>query len=368
MVICLVQVMHTLAQTQMQLDKNNINASLSNHGTFFNNLMNVSSGYEIPKGSGNHTLYSMSFLMSGFETDSSLHVACSNYTNYDLFPGPISNNYNSSDYLLKYTSSMWKITREQVNYHVANYTSTGYVPDPAVTNWPGNGNTAEGIAEQLAPYVDTNHDLIYNPMDGDYPYFQGDLAVYIIMNDEVQQHMNTGGTALGIEVHALFYQYASTDDEINNTTFLNAKIFNRRDTNYVHFRFGLFMDTDIGNPFDDYIGSDSVRSLAFAYNGDNNDEGIFGQPGYGTNPPAFGVKMLNEAAGAVTYYNTSGFPVAPVTPLDHYTYLSAMWNGSLFMNNGTTPTSFAYSGNPYTSSGWNEVTEGNLTGDRRLII
>ncbi|MBK9590753.1 MAG: hypothetical protein IPO32_04325 [Crocinitomicaceae bacterium] len=329
------------SQTQMQLDGNNVNASLSNYGTFFNDLMNSNAGYEIPKGSGNHTTYAMSFWMTGLETDSTLHAACAGYSGHDLFPGPISNDYNSADYILDYGNSMWRITREQVNYHIANYTATGYVPDAAISEWPGNGNTADGIAAQLAPYLDANGDQIYNPLDGDYPYFQGDMAVYIIMNDEAQPHMNTGGTAFGIEVHALFYQYASSDAEINNTTFLNAKVFNRRDTNYVDFRFGLFMDTDIGNATDDYIGSDSIRSLAYGYNGSSTDPGSGGQPGYGTNPPAFGAKMLNEGAGSITHFNSgSGFPSAPNSILDYYTFMSATWNGSLFLNDGTTPTNF----------------------------
>lgn len=368
-IVCLLLSIKSQSQTQMQLDGNNVNASLSNHGTFFNDLTNQTFGYEIPKNSGNHTLYAMSFWMTGLETDSTIRAACAGYSEHDLFPGPISDDYDSPDYIFNYGSSMWKITRDQVNYHVGNFTASGYIPDPAIAKWPGNGNTADGIAAQLAPYVDVNGDQIYNPLDGDFPYFQGDMAVYVIMNDEAGPHMQTGGAALGIEVHALFYQYESTDAEINNTTFLNAKVFNRRDTNYVDFRFGIFMDTDIGNATDDYIGSDSIRSLAYGYNGSSTDPGSGGQPGYGTNPPAFGAKMLNEGAGSITYFNIgSGFPLAPSSILDYYTFMSAMWNGSLVMTNGTTPTSFAYSGNPFLGTGWNEFSEGNPPGDRRIIL
>jgi hypothetical protein len=264
---------------------------------------------------------------------------------------------------------MWKITRDQINYHVANYTAVGYVPDPSIAEWPGNGNTADGIAAQLAPYVDANGDQIYNPLDGDYPYFQGDMAVYIIMNDEAGPHMNTGGTAFGVEVHALFYQYESTDTEINNTTFLNAKVFNRRDTNYVDFRFGLFMDTDIGMASDDYIGSDSIRSLAYGYNGSATDPGSGSQPGYGTNPPAFGAKMLNEDAGAITYFILgSGYMGDPANAISFFYYMQALWGNGSQMMNGTTPTNFAYSGNPFLGTGWNEFSEGNAASDRRIII
>ena len=40
---------------------------------------------------------------------------------------------------------------------------------------------------------------------------------------------------------------------------------------------------DLGNAADDYVGCDTLLSLGFVYNGDNNDE-----TGYGTPPPAAG--------------------------------------------------------------------------------
>ncbi|MBK6525299.1 MAG: hypothetical protein IPG07_06935 [Crocinitomicaceae bacterium] len=100
---CLLLSIKSHSQTQMQLDGNNVNASLTNSGTFFNNPSNSTAGYEIPKGSGNYTLYTMSFWMTGLETDSTLHAACAGYTQQDFSPGPISNDYNSPDYLLNYT-------------------------------------------------------------------------------------------------------------------------------------------------------------------------------------------------------------------------------------------------------------------------
>lgn len=358
------------AQNQVQLDGNNVNASLHDNGSFFNNQINSAAGYEIPKNSGNHTTYSMTFWLTAIESDSTLHAACGgNYIYTDLFPGPVSDNYNSTHYTNTYMSSIWKVTRDQINYHVNNFTATGYTPDPAIANWPGSGNTSEGIAAQLAPYVDTNNDQMYNPLDGDFPYIQGDMAVFVILNDEAGPHTVSGGNALGVEIHAMFYQYQSTDADINNTTFLNAQIFNRRDTNYVDFRFGLFMDTDIGGSMDDFIGSDSLRSLAYCYNGDSNDDGGGGQPGYGSNPPAFGVKLLNEQAGSATYFLSSGgYNGAPNNATQYFYHMRGIWNNGVPMSHNGVPYNFAFTGNPFLSAGWTELSDANPSGDRRFVF
>lgn len=342
---------------------------LRDDGIFFSDVANAMSGCEIPAGSGNHVAYTTSFWMTAVDMNGYLYAACNTYgVGDDFFPGPVSDNYNSAYYTDNFTNSIWKVTRAQVNYHVANYTTVGYTPDPAIANWPGNGNTTEGVAAQLAPYADVNGDQLYNPMDGDFPYIQGDEAVYVIMNDEAGVHTQTGGTPFGAEIHAMFYQYATTDD-LNNTTFLNVKLYNRRTSSYYSFRFGLFMDTDIGNPMDDFIGCDSARSLAYGYNGDANDEPANGQPGYGTNPPAFGAKLLNDAAGAIMSFNNSSGPMGnPNTTSDYDQLLQAHYLDGTLLMNGTTPTKFIYSGNPYTNTGWTEANEGNVPSDRRVLI
>jgi len=354
------------SQNQLLLEGNNARASIQDDGNFFNNPDLGSPQYEIPINSGNHVIYAMTFCMAGIEVDSTIHTAFNGFPgNDDFFSGPIANDYNSTYYTTNFDSSVWKITRDQINFHVGNYTAVGYVPDPAISNWPGNGNISEGIAEQLAPYVDVNNDNIYNPLNGDFPYIQGDQAVYVIMNDEAGYHAQTNGIAFGIEIHAMFYQYESTDD-LNNTTFLNTKIYNRRDTNYVDFMFGLWLDIDIGNSINDFIGSDSARSLAYGYNGESSDDGQGGQPGYGSNPPAFGAQFLSEPAGSVIGYDISGGWSIPPTNL-YYGMKGVQENGQLLLN-GPTPTKFIFNGNPFLGTGWNEVTDGNAAGDHRVTI
>jgi hypothetical protein len=64
---------------------------------------------------------------------------------------------------------------------------------------------------------------------------------------------------------------------------------------------------------------------------------------------------------------------------DYWNYLIGKWeNGSNFYYGGlgypgtigvtTTPTTYLYSGNPYTGNGWSELTNNNASGDRRCYM
>lgn len=366
------------AQTTFEIDQNNAHALISDNGFFFTNQTNGVAGYEIPAGSGNQTMFAMSFWMGGLDDADQLHFAGQTYiAGEDLFAGPIANDYNSPYYLATYPSAIWKVTKAQINFHINNFTGVGYTADPAIANWPGNGNVSEGIAQQLAPYVDVNNDQIYNPMDGDYPYIQGDQAVYVIMNDAAGDHTATGADSLGVEIHVMFYQY-NTADAIDNTTFMNVKLYNRSSTNYHDFYFGLFMDYDLGSSVNDYVGCDSTRNLSYVYNGEDTDDGQGGQPGYGANTPAFGSMMLNEPMGTFLYYNIGGGANGdPNSAVDQYYYLQGIWQNGAHMlyggngfNSGTTlmQSNYMFTGNPYLNTGWTEISEGNPPGDRRAVM
>ncbi len=83
-----------------------------------------------------------------------------------------------------------------------------------------------------------------------------------------------------------------SDSAINNTIFLNYKIYNRSMFTLTNAYAGMWTDFDLGNYGDDYVGCDVARGAFYAYNGDNNDEDANGASGYGTHPPAQGVVFL----------------------------------------------------------------------------
>jgi hypothetical protein len=354
----------------MYLDTNNVRAAISDNGVFFKDYESIGSAYEIPKNDGNNVSYSTSLWFSALDDTNGIHVAAMKYEEgNDFFSGPIADDYNSTFYTDNYASAIWKVSRAQINYHTANWTSTGYTPDPAITNWPANGNTSEGIAEQLAPFIDNNNNGIYEPLLGEHPFIQGSQCVYVILNDDAGIHTETGGLKLGIEIHLAFYQATSLDD-IDNTTFLSVKTYNRSNNDYHGFRTGIWMDADIGQANNDFTGSDSIRNVAYFYNGENTDSQ------YGNYPPAYGFQFLSEPLNNFIYHNVFGGPTGdPNNATDYFRYMNAIWqNGQHMMYGGNGfnivsggISNYFFSGNPYTQTGWSEPGVGNLFGSRRGV-
>src|SRR6185503_14128240 len=110
----------------------------------------------------------------------------------------------------------------------------------------------------------------------------------------------------------------------------------------------LFVDGDLGNYLDDYIGSDVPRNMGYCYNGDADDDG---PTGYGLHPPSVGIDFLqgpvSDSCGIVMknfiYFNNNFTPTGnPTSATDYYNYLRPLWL------NGTPLT---YGGSGYQSGG-----------------
>ena len=75
-------------------------------------------------------------------------------------------------------------------------------------------------------------------------------------------------------------------------TFYNYELINRGSLTLFNTYFGFFTDGALGDPFDDYVGCDVNRGLAYYYNGNNFDADNAGFKGYGDSPPAIGVDFF----------------------------------------------------------------------------
>jgi hypothetical protein len=283
---------HWAQQSSYQsLDHNNVACSLDDEGAFFSQLQAGLAGYEIPKNSGLKTIFAGSYWIGAQDVNGNLYMSAAKYSaggSWSAFHGgPIADAsaYGTMAYANAYGDAIWKVSKQEILTHQANFQSPGYLVPTAIASWPGNGHANMGIASILAPFIDVNHNGLYEPALGDYPDIRGDEAVYIIMNDNSYQ---PDGNQLGIELHAMFYQY-STGNYLNNTTFLNLRAINRSNKNYYNYRQALFLDFDIGNYSDDHVGCDPSNRVLYAYNGDDIDESDGGQIGYGANPPCQGV-------------------------------------------------------------------------------
>ncbi len=112
-----------------------------------------------------------------------------------------------------------------------------------------------------------------------------------IFNDKGNIHTETGGDPIGMEIRAQAFAFA-TNDEVNSMTFYNYELINRGTQTLFETYFGCFTDGALGDPYDDYVGCDVNRGLAYYYNGDNFDGDNSGYLGYGNSPPAVGVDFF----------------------------------------------------------------------------
>jgi Secretion system C-terminal sorting domain len=234
-----------------------------------------------------------------------------------------------------------------------------------------------GEMATLAPYVDSDHNGIYDPTGGDYPLIRGDEALYTIFNDARGVHTETGGTSLGIEVHLMAYQFQSADTTVNETTFLHYDIFNLSANPYYDVYFANWIDMDVGNGGDNYIGCDSANNYWYTYDGhtyDANGTGQFaGEQGYLNAPAAQSLAYLCDTMTHFMYYNND-FTVMgnPTTAIWYYDYMENIWGDNTHATyggdgyGGSTNSNYMYSGNPPTNTAlWSEITAEDVSGDRR---
>lgn len=357
------------AQSSLTMSTSNSNTkfSVSNNGMFFSNP-NTTGGYFVPKDSLVSAINSMAFMAAGTDPNGNLKGAVSRFMNSDFSPGPyLSNvaNYTTQSYLEKYEFSLWIVSKPDVEFHIAHWMDLGYIVPAFIAEWPGNGNTGNGESALLAPFHDVDGDQIYEPQNGDYPLFRGDNAIYTIINDGKGAHAS-GLDAAGLEVHMMFYQYNDTSDAVlANTVFFQTTVFNRGTNTLDHFHIGHLVDFDLGNPYDDYIGTEPGRNLIYGYNGDLNDENFSGNPGYGVNPPAVGILNLDATLSSnILLTDAANFNTGP----KYYNVLSGLLpDGSPLLDGNNQPTTFIYNDIDPTI-GWNELSGlANPPGDRRTV-
>ena len=354
----------SLTQT---ISNSNVQYSVSNNGMFFGNP-STTGGYFVPKDSLVSAISSIAFMAAGTNVNGNLKGAVSQIMNSDFSPGPyLPNpaNYTSQTYLNKYQFSIWDVTRYEVEDHIAHWMDAGYVVPGFIANWPGNGGTGNGESALLAPFHDVDGDQIYEPENGDYPLIRGDWALYTIINDGKALH-TSGIDPAGLEVHMMFYQYNDTADAaLTNTVFFQTTVFNRGTQTLDNFHVGHLVDFDLGNPTDDYIGTEPGRNLVYGYNGDLNDEDFSGNPGYGANPPAVGILNLDGSLSSnILLTDAANFNTAS----KYHNALSGLLpDGSPLLDGNNQPTTFIYNDIDPTI-GWNEYSGiANPPGDRRTV-
>lgn len=349
-----------LKEQTFNLDANKINASINSFGPLFNDREKFGPGFELDNEEA-HAIFAANMWLVGMK-DGVIHSSWPHYYSQGIEMAP--GTYND-DFIIN-KPNLVKVTREEVDYHRSNYAQPNYEMPWSIENWPGNGDVSIGELEKIAPYVDADGNGKYNPEGGDYPSIMGDQMIFLIMND-ANGTGEVGNYPIGIETHISFFSYNDSEEKMDQTIFVNYNIINRGGNDYDEVIPGLWVDFDLGNAGDDYVGSDSLNSLFYVYNGDAVDEDGWGT-GFGNNAPACGVKLLCEQLEGAFYYSVGGGVTGdPNTASDVHNYLQLKDKaGNPFLENGK-PVKFMYAGDPVSNEGWTEAKAGNAQGDRRMV-
>jgi hypothetical protein len=354
--------------TTYDFDVNTIRTSVSSRGKLFYNTDGlIQPGFEFPKGSDRHGIYAAEFLVAAKK---------SNKNTFSVYPTALFTNNreigpkNNSEEFTR--SFMAKVSKAEILNHIANSKTPGYKVPDGISDWPAIGDSRLNEPADLAPFIDVNFNGCYDPKNGDYPAIKGDLAIYWINRPEQTSDLND------LEYHNMLYGFLDANDpSVNRTVYLERTIINRANVTYDSIKVGLFFDFDIGGSTDDYIGTDSINQIIYAYNGKTFDANGQGVNGYGANPPAVGVKFLDNTLSSIISFNSgSSATNDPSNASDVYNYLNARWkngkrqtyggNGYL-TNTSNIPTKYAYTGSPVYNNGWTEGNAPNQPGERRAI-
>ena len=249
----------------------------------------------------------------------------------------------------------------------------------------------------------------YTLAGGDRPEILGDETAWWVMNDVGGAKTSTGSLPIGLEVRVSAFGF-NREGAVGEATFYRYTLVNRSPRALTDAYVGMWVDPDLGNATDDFVGSDSARGLVYTYNADNVDEGT---DGYGNAPPAIGLQFLDGplvAAPGRTWVDPDGTEhpdqrrltmTAATSPqksaaseygtpragtrADWYNVLVGRWREGAIMrtcgDGGATsqitcaPTNWIFSGDPVLLQGWSERNlfptrtplVANTPNDRRMV-
>ncbi|MBR4739183.1 MAG: hypothetical protein IK058_04180 [Bacteroidales bacterium] len=333
------------AQSTAELNINNVRALINGYGNMWYD--GSVAKYHLPKNSNTCPLFCAALWIGGTDVNDQLRIAALKFGSDgdDYWPGPLKINGTASVDLpvCNQYDKHWIITKAEVLAHKAHFEydstgaqvidnySAGDIPD-IIRDWPAHGN-GDDLTSFLAPFFDANHNGVYEPEQGDYPYYdfnndlcprtlkaewgnkytehvlptqedvagivtggllsdqvlKGDQTIWWVFNDKGNTHTETKGEAIGLEIRAQAFAF-STNDEINNMTFYSYEIINRSTYELRETYFSQWVDPDLGYAWDDFVGCDVRRGLGYCYNGKSQDSP--GSGSYSGLPPAVGIDFF----------------------------------------------------------------------------
>jgi hypothetical protein len=360
------------------LHVNSIQASVQSNGAFFQGgdhgqfLVPASSG----AASNVSLLKSAGLWLGGRDSAGNLKLSAQLYNENgktDFYPGIL-----NMDGVPNFEFNLLaRVTSEQIDTHIAN--PGGMIP--AIYGWPGRGNpffsnyySFDLPFDQtyLAGFYDNFFNGKYEPHFGDYPVlelrgcplkYNADEEIWFPFHD-VGAHTQTGGEPMNMAIQTEFFGFDCQEGSpIDRVVYVRYKLTNRNTIPLYSCYFGVFLDFEIGNGNDDFIGCDSTRRVVYAYNGDDFDEG-----GFENTPPVMAVDLLRGPLNEIGE-EVSDWHFVPVddsdlqSPEQYYNVLAGRNpDGTPLPNDG-----LMYTGNPLNPGEWSEVSAGNTPGERKAM-
>ena len=363
-------------QAETMLEVGNVRARLLNNGgLFWKGNPNI---YEVPAGSGIQASHAANLWIGGL-VDNEIRTAASTYGPYEMWAGPMPDDDRPPTDCSTF-DRFWHLDLNTENrYRVLNEG-----PSDEALAWP---------ADLGAPYRELNGTDGYQPDEGDLPVLLGDHSVWWIMNDRGNVHTRTDSRPLGVEVQATAFGF-NVQGDLGNTTFYRYRIENKGSKRIDSMGVSMWADFDLGNTFDDRLGTDTTLALFYVYNADDEEN----LSGYDSPIPAFGVTILEashsngslptdvgahaalHATSSMAYNGSGGATGDPTRFRDHYAYMRAQWKDGAPLTLGghgywfsLVPTSFWMPGDPVAGAFWSELNTGTYYGemapaDRRGLI
>ncbi|MFZ4591487.1 MAG: T9SS type A sorting domain-containing protein [Ignavibacteria bacterium] len=273
---------------QRKIDGNNLSTYQSFRGIFDQNkLTSNMAGFEWPIGSNKFMSFTTGLTASCMINGQLAQTSCSYLGEY--MPGAIQNGqyyFDSSKFRI------YKIVRA-LGASQYDWQTWGY------------------MVPYGAPYVDVNHNGIYEPQIDTPGVRNASQTIFTCLTDINPSSHSPGegygggitNPTMGIELHLTKWVYSYPS--YNDVVFTKFEVLNKGNQPWNRTHFAIVSDPDVGNSADDWVGCDTVRNMGYGYNGNNNDAT------YGANPPAIGYKILkgpvNKSVSPNVTYNMTSF-------------------------------------------------------------
>ncbi len=352
-----------MAVTSVQLNANQISTWFRSNGSFNRNPTTGNSGFEWPKGQNKFARYASGIWIGAVVFNPTLNrfdtAVCIAEYDYEYLPGYVDDDGNPQG-------------KDDPNYRIYNISAT---------------DTSDyGPWRQFAAPQGAYLDSLENPL-----LLGSQTMFYSYTDGYPEAHGNNAGSTRPLKAQILQTNWSySVNGPLSSMAFSEFRIINRSNYPWTKCYIALWTDDDLGQATDDAVSVDTLLDLGMTYNFDNTD----GE--YGTAPPAVGFDYFRGPIipggdnDTVKYYSPPGsnnLVVKPrkkelgVTAFNMYTngnpsvgdpanFRETYLNLQGIRKNGTpwvTPqgdtTTFAYSGDPFLGTGWNETD----SDDRRFM-